>query len=129
MRSVLDPKVGETLSRRRPCSSGAANVERVVVPPILHGKGGESGRRENFQQADHDLSEFRTQSDPNREKRGEIMSKTRISIWGTTTKSTLALLSVLFLSAAPTVFASPRPNDSDEVMKLMSEVKSEAVQL
>ena len=57
------------------------------------------------------------------------MSKTRISIWGTTTKSTLALLSVLFLSAAPTVFAGPRPNDSEEVTKLLSEVKSEAVQL
>ena len=85
--------------------------------------------RENFHPADHDFSEFRTQSDPNREKRGEIMSKTRISIWGTTTKSTLALLSVLFLSAAPTVFASPRPNDSEEVTKLLSEVKSEAVQL
>jgi DNA repair exonuclease SbcCD ATPase subunit len=57
------------------------------------------------------------------------MSMTRIGIWGTTTKSTLALLSVLLLSAAPTVFASPRPNDSEEVTKLMSEVKSEAVQL
>ena len=57
------------------------------------------------------------------------MSMARIGIWGTATKSTLALLSVLFLSAAPTVFAGPRPNDSDEVTKLMSEVKSEAVQL
>jgi DNA repair exonuclease SbcCD ATPase subunit len=57
------------------------------------------------------------------------MSKTRISIWGTTTKSTLALLSVLFLSAAPTVFAGARPNDSEEVTNLLSEVKSEAVQL
>lgn len=57
------------------------------------------------------------------------MSKTRISIWGTTTKSTLALLSVLFLSTAPAVFASPKPNDSEEVTKLLSEVKSEAIQL
>src|ERR1035437_6118379 len=57
------------------------------------------------------------------------MSKTRTSKWGTTTKLTLALLSMLFLSAAPTVFAGPRPNDSEEVTKLLSEVKSEAVQL
>src|SRR5450759_5222727 len=92
MRSVLNLEVGETLPRSRPCSSGAANVERVVVPPILHGNGGEFGRRENFHRADHDFSEFRTQSDPNTEKRGKIMSMTRIGIWGTTTKSTLALL-------------------------------------
>jgi hypothetical protein len=91
----------------------------------LHGNGGEFGRRENFHRADHDFSEFRTQCDPNREKRGKIMSMTRIGIWGTATKSTLALLSVLFLSAAPTVFAGPRPNDSEEITKLLSE----AVQL
>jgi nucleotide-binding universal stress UspA family protein len=95
----------------------------------LYGNGGESSRRENVHPAGHDLLEFRTQIDPNGEKRGEIMSKTRIGIWGTTTKLTLTILSVLFLSAAPTVFAGPRPNDSEEVTKLMSEVKSEAAQL
>lgn len=57
------------------------------------------------------------------------MSKKRIDIRGTATMSALALLSVLFLSTAPAVFAGPRPNDSAEVTKLLSEVKSEAIQL
>lgn len=47
----------------------------------------------------------------------------------TTILSALALLSVLFLSTAPDVLASPRPNDSEEVTKLLSDIKSEAVQL
>ena len=58
-----------------------------------------------------------------------IKNKKWMGISVTTSMTSLALLSVLFLSAAPTVFASPRPKDSEEVTKLMSEVKSEAVQL
>ncbi|HXU19932.1 MAG TPA: hypothetical protein VN788_05050 [Verrucomicrobiae bacterium] len=57
------------------------------------------------------------------------MSKMRIGIRGTTAVSILALLSVLFLSAAPAVLASPRPKDSEQVTKLLTNVKSEAVQL
>lgn len=57
------------------------------------------------------------------------MSTMRIGIRGTTSMSILALLSVLFLSAAPAVFASPQPSDSQEVTKLLADAKSEAVQL
>lgn len=57
------------------------------------------------------------------------MSKMRIGIRGTTAMSILALLSVLFLSAGPAVFASPKPNDSEEVTKLLAEAKSEAYDL
>ncbi len=57
------------------------------------------------------------------------MNKMRIGIRGTTAVSTLALLSVLFFSAAPAVSASPQPSDSQEVTKLLAEVKSEAYDL
>ncbi|HEV2521393.1 MAG TPA: hypothetical protein VGT24_03350 [Candidatus Acidoferrales bacterium] len=57
------------------------------------------------------------------------MSKKRIGIWGSITMSILALLSVLCFSTVPAVFASPRPTDSEEVTKLLAEVKSEAYDL
>ena len=57
------------------------------------------------------------------------MSKMRIGIRGTTAVSILGLFAVLFLSAAPAVLASPRPTDSEQVTKLLADVKSEAAQL
>ena len=58
-----------------------------------------------------------------------IKNKKWMGISVATSMTSLALVPVLFLSSAPAVFAGPRPNDSEEVTKLLSDVKSEAVQL